>query len=495
MKHHSFSARLTIALTILLFSYGAFVAVLALHITKEYQQESLQKLSQGLAQHIVNHWPQISNADPNQSDQAQRDALISMLMVVNPSIQVYILDQNGMLKYYLGDTQLVKQRQIDLNPINDFLNGKALPIRGTDPMGSNIPRIFSVAKLPARTIDKRPSDFLYIVLDGQNSDLISRQISDLPVWLSALMVGAIGLLVTLCLGALSFRQITFPLRHLARRMYEYSNEEGQNMRQNIAVNRGDEVKAIQIAFEKMTTRIESHALREQQQAKAHREMMASIAHDLRTPLTALHGHLEALDDRATSQNEYRNQLIDAALAQSNKVRRLSQQLFELATLQSSDQILHREVFCLDELVADIVHKFGLNNDPPQVILEGPHPGRIEIDGDLHLIERALSNLIDNAIRHATHTIPVKVSIRLELDTAQVFIQDSGPGLPEELQHRLMQMQSLRDPPIRRASGGLGGLGLAIAQQIAMLHGGSLLPLKPIDIGTKLCLTLPVQREL
>lgn len=492
MKHRSFSARLTIALTILLFSYGAFVAILALHVTKEYQQESLQRLSQGLAQHIVKHWPQISATDPNQSDQAQRDALLSMLMVVNPSIQVYILDQNGVLKYYLGDTGLVKQRQVDMKPINDFLNGKPLPIRGTDPMGSGLSRIFSVAKLPARTIDQRPSDLLYIVLDGQNSDLISRQISSLPAWLSALLVGSIGLLVTLCFGALSFRQITFPLRHLAKRMYEYSSEERQHTRQTLAVNRGDEVKAIQIAFDNMTNRIESHALKEQQQAKAHREMMASVAHDLRTPLTALHGHLEALDDRATSQNVYRNRLINAALAQSNKVRHLSQQLFELATLQSSEQNILSEQFCLDELVADIVQKFGLNNDPPQVILEGIHPGRIEIEGDLHLIERALSNLIDNAIRHAPHAIPVRVSIRREGDKAQIFIQDSGPGLPEELHHRLEQKQSLREPPIRRASGGIGGLGLAIAQKIAMLHGGSLFPCPSSEIGTKLCLTLPVQ---
>jgi K+-sensing histidine kinase KdpD len=84
-------------------------------------------------------------------------------------------------------------------------------------------------------------------------------------------------------------------------------------------------------------------------------MMASVAHDLRTPLTALHGHLEMLATGGAPAAR----LLDAALSQSNKVRRLSQQLFELAALQSSAQVLHRERFSLDELVADAVQKFEL----------------------------------------------------------------------------------------------------------------------------------------
>ena len=184
-------------------------------------------------------------------------------------------------------------------------------------------------------------------------------------------------------------------------------------------------------------------------------------------------------------------MLAAALAQSDKVRRLSQQLFELAALQSTDQIVHRERFRLDELVTDAVQKFELGEGPSPVRLDGAPPGRIEFDGDLQLIERALSNLIDNAMRHAPGCAPVRVSLRREGAQAQIWVEDAGPGLPEELRLRLERGQSLRDPPVRSTSGGIGGLGLAIAQRVAVLHGGSLRPLWPALGGTRLCLALPL----
>ncbi len=90
--------------------------------------------------------------------------------------------------------------------------------------------------------------------------------------------------------------------------------------------------------------------------------------------------------RADPSRRARAYAAGRALAQSNKVRRLSQQLFELAASQSSEQVQHREVFRLDELVADAMQKFELCQSPPPVTLAGDPPGSLEFDGDLHLIE-------------------------------------------------------------------------------------------------------------
>ena len=77
------------------------------------------------------------------------------------------------------------------------------------------------------------------------------------------------------------------------------------------------------------------------------------------------------------------------------------------------------------------------------------------------------------------------------DEAQVLIEDDGPGLPEDIGYRLNEGSSLRDPPMRRAGGGIGGLGLAIAQRVAILHGGRLQSLPPAGTGTRMCLALPL----
>ena len=504
----SFTTRLTLALALLLLGYGGFVALLGRQVAAEHEQESLQRLSHGLAKHIVSHWPAITVTQPDQADRAARDAVLSMLMVVNPGVQVYVLDVDGLVNAYLGEPGMVREAQVDLDPVRAFLGGAALPLRGTDPMGSGAPRIFSAAMFPPQPGDARPPGYLYVVLDGQARDQVAGQLSLRRVWQGAGLAALIGLLITLAVGAFAFRRLTRPLHRLAARLRDYSVQAADGSVPTGAAPRalaplpviGNEVHAIATAFDDMTQRIETQAAREQAQASAHREMMASVAHDLRTPLTALHGHLEALAGRSPvragppDERELRappDRLLCAALAQSDKVRRLSQQLFELAALQSSDQVLHRERFCLDELVTDAVQKFDLSDAPSPVTLHGPPPGRLELDGDLQLIERALTNLIDNAMRHAPGAAPVRVSLRREGAQAQILIEDTGPGLPAELLLRLTQGRSLRDPPVRRTRGGIGGLGLAIAQRVAVLHGGSLLPLPSPDGGTRLCLALPL----
>ena len=489
----SFSTRLTAALAVLLLVYGASVLLMARQMAAGQEQESLQRLSHGLARHIVGHWPQVvipgvGRSDTAQEDLAARQALLKMLMVVNPGVHVYVLDADGRVAHYIGEPGMVQQPQVDLRAVRLFLAGAPLPLHGTDPMhppGAGVRRVFSAAMFPPRPGDSRPPGYLYVVLDGAAREAVAAQTgSDRTPWGLAVVAGA-GLLVVSALGVFTFRRLTRPLHRLARRMHAYSQGDPAP-----PAVRGDEVRAIEAAFTTMTARIEAQATREQQQAAAHREMMAGVAHDLRTPLTALHGQLEALAARradATAQSR----LLQAALSQSDKVRRLSQQLFELAALQANVPELHRERLRLDELVTDAVQKFDHCGGPAPVQLAGVPPGRLEMQGDLQLIERALTNLIDNALRHAPGSPTVRVSVQRNGSQAQILVDDDGPGLPAELVQRLQEGRSLREPPIRRASGGIGGLGLAIAQRVAQLHGGSLLAQARPSGGTRLCLSLPV----
>ena len=491
----SFTTRLCLALMALLLGFAFVVGLLAREVLSRQEDESLQRLSHGLARHIVAHWPAITQPDRDAADRTERQALLRMLMVVNPAVQVYVLDANGRVDAYIGEPGMVRQHQVDLDPVRRFLGGAAPPLRGTDPMGGSAPRLFSAAMFAQRQGDSRPPGYLYVVLDSAARQQVASQLSPRYAWQGVAWAVAAAGLLTLALGLFTFRRLSLPLRLLAQRMQRYSSA---SPTAQPLLPMGDEVTAIEQAFDDMTARIEAQAEREREnaerersQAAAHRESMASIAHDLRTPLTALHGQLEALANPALASVHPPERLLGTALAQSNKVRRLSQQLFELAALQSAEQLVHLERFNLDELVSDAVHKLDLGAKPALVQLSGPAPGPLALDGDLQLIERALTNLIDNALRHGGDAGPVRVSLQRLGQLAQVLIEDHGPGLPAELHARLAQGASLRDPPLRRSSGGIGGLGLAIAQRIAMLHGGSLQPLPAPDGGTRLCLALPL----
>lgn len=487
----SLSHRIVAAFALLLLGFSLFVAFLEHRVTVEHERETLQRLSRGLAQHIVEHWPEVTSPADGTLDRAALDSLLHMLMTVNPAIDVYLLDDRGRVRAYLGDPDAVRDPQVNMDAVRQFLGGASLPISGSDPKAPQSSKIFSAAMFPAAA--GAAPGYLYVVLNGQARVEAEGTVGSRRLWVSIAMGIGAGLALTLLVGLATVRYLTRPLRELASRMQRF--DPVAPAADDVGVARSqpaDEVSAIEASFEVMARRIEAQVAEQSAQQAAHREVIANVAHDLRTPLTALHGYLETLDQRGVGiRPEERNRYIAAALAQSDKVRRMSQQLFELARLQSTAEILQRDHFRLDELVHDTVQKFELSAQPAPVTLLGPAPGPIDMEGDLQLIDRALTNLIDNAIRHGAGRRPVRVSLLHKGQGVALLVEDDGPGLPTELSRRLDAGQPVREPPPERPGGGFGGLGLAIAQRIAWLHGGSLRTLAAPKGGTRLCLALPL----
>jgi signal transduction histidine kinase len=487
---NSFAARISLTLVVLLLSYGVCVGFIGRQVLNAQSQESLQRVSFGLAKHMVEHWPQMTSETPERASQRERETVLSMLMVVNPGVQAYVLNGHGEVEAYIGEPGMVRDKKVDMKAVGAFLSGNPLPIYGSDPMRVGQKSVFSVAKFQPRTIANNPPGYLYIVLDGTSRDTLAKQTGASKLWQGAVSVALLGLLLILCVGLFTLRQLTLPLHDLAQQLESYDLYD--ESLQKPLVQMADEVGAIRNAFNSMKLRLANQADRERNQAKAHREMMAGLAHDLRTPLTSLHGHLEALlDARVDASDKQRQGMLLTALSQSDKVIKLSQQLFELAMLQSADELAHPEVFRLDELLSDAVQKLAWTDHLPGVVFVGEPPGPLEVKGDFQLIERAMTNLIDNAVRHAGCVQPVRVSIERQGNQAHIFIEDDGLGLPDDIAHRLMTHQPLREPSMQRTRGGMGGLGLAIAQRIAWLHGGSLKPMKVAKQGTRICFAIPL----
>jgi signal transduction histidine kinase len=497
-----FARRATLALGLLLLGFGLFVALLVHYVGQRHDEESQQRLARGLAQHIVEHWPTVSAGartwapaagEPGEPTDAEaRQELLRMLMTVNPAIRVYLLDADGTVAHYIGEPGMVRSPQVDLSSVRSFLAGAPAPLRGTDPMGGP-PRAFSAAMFPPQPGQTRPPGYLYVVL----GEVAAPGQALPPAWRSAgwaLGLGlGLGLMATLLAGALVMGRLTVPLNRLARRMaaFQLPGHGDERAAPPPGVAR-DEVSAIGQAFDALAERVLQQARHREVQTAAHREVMAGVAHDLRTPLTALHGHLEALQARPRLATRCQPHL-GAALSQSDKLRRLTQHLFELATLQATQELAQRERFRLDELVSDTVLKFHPGPHGVGVALLQPPAEAVVVDGDLHLIERALSNLIDNAVRHAGATLPVQVSLHRDGGEARVLVEDHGPGLSPDLARQLDAGLPVRDLLALRPGHPVGGLGLAITQRIAQLHGGSLRTLPGEGRGARLVLHLPLPR--
>jgi len=282
---------------------------------------------------------------------------------------------------------------------------------------------------------------------------------------------ALVALLGLVAGLFAFGLITRPLRRLIETVRHFDADAepvlpAQPISVQISPDMHDEIAVLEATFSQMASRIgeQWRALTRQDQER--RELVANISHDLRTPLASLHGYLETLSIKAdTLSGAERQRYLAIALSQSRKVGLLAQSLFELARLEHGVVQPVLENFSLADLVQDVFQKFELSAEAKQLRLTADLPQQAPlVRADLGMIERVLTNLIDNAIRHTPIGGNIGVELRHRSDSVEVVISDTGPGIPAELLENLFQRARSFSGP--RAG---GGLGLLIVQRMLKLH--------------------------
>ena len=200
-------------------------------------------------------------------------------------------------------------------------------------------------------------------------------------------------------------------------------------------NDGDEIAQLGRAYDEMAARIGEQLEALEKTDALRREMVAHVSHDLRTPLATLHGYIETLKlkDAELAPAE-RERYLAVALDQSERLRRLVGDLFELAKLDAHEQAPVCEPVSLAELASDIAQKFQLEARRNRSSIDiDAADGLPMVDADIALVERVLENLIDNALSHSPDGGAVRIPIAAEGDSVRVTVSDSGPGIaPEHL---------------------------------------------------------------
>ena len=305
--------------------------------------------------------------------------LFGQLMMVNPSVEVYLLDNQGRIKGDDAPAGHVKRDQVDLAPIRQFIAGDALPILGDDPRSVDGKKVFSAA--PLQLNGQPPSGYIYVVLLGEEHDALAARVAASSVLRTTLWSMALVALLGLLAGLTAFGLITRPLRRLtdAMRRFDADGEPDTQpaVPRSSPAGRRDEIGVLEATFAQMANRIgeQWRALTRQDQQR--RELIANISHDLRTPLTSLHGYLETLSLKAETLGETeRKRYLAIALAQSVKVGRLAQALFELARLEHGNVQPALEQFSLVDLVQDVFQKFELPAEARHIQLRADIPPRL-----------------------------------------------------------------------------------------------------------------------
>ncbi len=469
---HSLYGRLALAFALLTLLCGGFTAWLFMDTTSRHQQEVLQRLSKDLAVHIAGHTDLVKQLKWNRP---AVDELFRMLMVVNPGIEVYLIKANGHIDAHVAPPGRVRREWVDVAPIRAFLagrqSGEQFPLLGDDPRSDSARKIFSAA--PLKDGDTTVG-YLYVILAGEDYDRLAANVRDSQAITTATwLMGGLTVL-TLSGGLIAFALITRRLRRLGREVQAFSAGGPEAITALPAPDDHiqDEIGQLRRTFHQMAARIASQVGELKRQDQVRREMVANISHELRTPLTSLQGYLETLSLKAGQADEVeRARYLDVALRQSRKVSRLAQELFELAKLECEVTRPVKEPFALPELVNDVLQKFELAARQKGVALRVHVPGDLPpVLADLGMIERVLTNLLDNALRHT----PAGGSVGLELHAAdgqvRVRVADTGSGIPDSVRPQLFE----RPSPLRDGSGRTsGGLGLLIVKRILSLHDSSI----------------------
>lgn len=486
-KSNSLFSKLSLVLFGLSLVVAAATLTLTLATSHLHQMEVQQKIHRDLAAHVVGENLLIADGEV---DRDNLHHVFHVMMLINPSIEVYLLDPRGEILAYSAPPGRVKLARVSLGPISAFLEDPdRYPVRGDNPRHPNRRTIFSAAPI---TRDSRIEGYLYIVLASEAFVSILDLLRGSWILRASAVAVAGSVLLVLLSGLAIFRRLTHRLSELSREMATWETERlGPQPASPVAPIVADEIESLRGSFQRMVSRIDYQLAQLEEQDQVRREMVANVSHDLRTPLSHLQVYLETLLLKApTMPADEQRRYLELALRHSERLSRLVSDLFELATLENLSGPLRREPLLLAELVQDVALKYREPAAERGVQLasnlEAP---RGWISADMGLIERALDNVLDNALRHT----PSGGEIRIELSNAdrvlRLEVRDSGPGIgPDHLPHIFERFY--RADRTVGDDGPIGGLGLAIARRAVELHGGRLMCDSEVGAGTTFRFELP-----
>ena len=322
-----------------------------------------------------------------------------------------------------------------------------------------------------------PSGRMYMLQVGMS--LQSKQVAldrfiRLTVWLIPL-----GLVIAGTSGWFMARRVLRPVQDIARaaKLIEVSH-----LNQRIPlVGSGDEFDQLALTFNETFARLE-HAVGEMKQ------FTGSIAHELRTPLTALRGEAEIALFHYESQEEFRR-VLSSQLEEFQKLTRLIDQLLTLARAEAGEFHLESVPVAIDPLLKYIVETLTLLADEKGVTLVLKSDPDIVVRGDKDWLERALLNLLDNAIKYTPAGGRVTVQAAKEQSTIRIDIIDTGSGIPPDALPHIFERFYRANPARDKSIEGVG-LGLSLVKWIIHEHGGSIEAASIPGNGARFTMVLP-----
>jgi signal transduction histidine kinase len=504
------TVRFKLALTIV--TTGVLTALLViatvLYAFQRFERESTFQRANAFLERVTGSFDNL--LDLHQRQPEEFNAWLRNLLLYEPDSQLYLLDAQGTVLSSTGQARLPSGFKVAIAPVVTAARGP----NGASPMpyvmGDDPERMAADAVIAARPLrrtiirnDEPVSGYLYLVSHKRNLPATRWDALRSTFALPALLLIAGVVALTTLLATLVIASVTRPLQRLTDAVASISQgglEAGLSGAPPAPLPppSRDEFGQLAGAFEMMlaTLRTQWAALRRLDHFR--REGVSNLSHDLRSPLTATVACLETLDGRWAGdvQRCDDRRLVEVALRNTRNAARLVQSLGDLAKLDEPEFKLRTEVVDAGELLDDIVLRFAERAARQGIVLGTEHSAAAGSAApfaalDVELFERAVANLIDNALKFCPVGARITLAAQHSAGRVRVSVSDSGPGIAEvDLPHLFDRFYQSRSTVAPATGEGGKGLGLAIVKRIAELHGGEVAVASAAGDGTQVVITIP-----
>ncbi|WP_081652300.1 sensor histidine kinase [Cyclobacterium qasimii] len=390
-----------------------------------YSQETSQKLNRPLAERVAKFTQPFVNGSLNDVDVEE---MFHNVMVLNPSVEVYLLDESGKILSYYAPFGEVKLERLNLDPIHQFIDNKEEFIKGEDPRNPGVHKIFSAASIINN--DKKVG-YIYIILASEEYTSVTDMLAHNYQIKLATKAVLITLLAAIIIGFFVIWYLTKNVNKISAAVNRFKHGD---LSSRIHLKSKGELSVLANNIDSMADTIVSNINEIRSVEKLRKELISNISHDLRTPLTSIQGYAETLvllEEKLDKKTKIK--YLDTILSSTQRLKKMVDDLFEISKLEASQVETKKENFSINELLSDMVMKFNLIAKSKSIdfkiqMLEE----NVLVFADIALMERVFQNLLDNALKHTNEGGTVLIVIKNKTtDAIEIMIKDTGIGISSE----------------------------------------------------------------
>lgn len=323
------------------------------------------------------------------------------------------------------------------------------------------------------------------LLSGVNSSNRISFSTLLPVLLALLIPFIIGALIT---GWVISRNVLKPLGELGKAT---RNIREGNLDFAVSYRENDEIGDLSRAFDEMKDQLKELREKEAAHETARKELIASISHDLRTPMSSIKGYVEGLQDGVIHDEERFQRYISVIKNKTENLDHLIEALFQYSQLDIKTAEESFSVWNSQELLETLIHPIKLEfmDAPMQLEVIKPFP-EVELFVNANELAQVFDNLVSNAKRYVDEEGVIAIRVNVDKQKLKVSVTDNGAGIAQEDLPFVFD-QFYRTEKSRSRHFGGAGLGLAICKKIIDKHGGKIWAESEWGKGTSFYFTIPV----